>query len=161
MSGLCSKSYLLRSLLPHCSPCCCQGQRLGRAFTAAEVSRGEGSKKSWTKPCWSSSWQELCLWDLPYSVPFRFRFYPVLQEGECWTTDKRSSDHQEPPKSVSGKKGVEGSNATVWEHWQQKCFVPSKKNLVTHTHAHTRTPALLLPCTFVHPPSPPQSSPRF
>ena len=67
---------------------------------------------------------QLCLSDLPCSVAFRFQFYPVLQEGECRTRDRRSGDHQEPPKCISGKKKVEGTMSLPGDTGNSRCVWP-------------------------------------
>lgn len=64
MSGLCTKSWLLRSLSLHRSLCSHQGGRSGWSFTAAEVSKGEGGKENCTKPCQPRNWH-----GDPWAVP--------------------------------------------------------------------------------------------
>lgn len=51
---------------------------------------------------------------------------------------------------------------TLWisQPGQQLC-ASQRAQTQTHTHTDTVHTALLLPCIFGHPPSPPRSSPRF
>lgn len=56
--------------------------------------------------------------------------------------NKRNSNDQEPPKSFSGKKRVEGQHCHCLGTPAADGFVPSKKNLVTHTHTDTHAPQL-------------------
>lgn len=115
MSGLCTKSWLLRSLLLHRSLCSHRGRRLGRAFTTAEVSRGEGSKKSWTKPCQPRR-RQAGIQTLPLGPAMLC--YLQISVLPCKRENVRRGTRgiamtKNPQRVFLGRRGWRGSTATV------------------------------------------------
>lgn len=97
--------------------------------------RQREAKRSVQNP--ASQGTELCLQDLQHSVAFRFQFYPVLHEGECWKRGKGCCDHHEPPQSVSQDEVGGRQRWHCLEMLAPGVFVLSKKRLVTLLDGHS------------------------
>lgn len=158
MSGLCTKSWLLRSLLLHHAH---RGQRLGRVFTAAEVSRAGEAKGAGQNPASQGAGRYSASSFGTRHSPLLSDFSSTLAGGENVGRETRETVTAKNPQECFWEEEGGGQQCHRLGTLAADVFVPSKKNLVPLTDTRTHATALLLPCTFVHPPSPPRSSPQF